>query len=317
MAKKPIQNLFNTSFKPTYTAKNALEKLKQLSPGPIMQRLPFGAKQWIDALQQPTKGSWKRVVSLQMEAFWQNNSTKIILGSSLIASYITWKIYKGIAAVFIDVSSRSNMLRTIVASLATVALTVFWIHKRRMLDPDTVYRLAMLRLNTHAGLLEVLGPPLAGSRVRAFVTTGGRLRFPNGIIPKLASRRLQMIFPLRGSDRRGLVSVEAKKRKGKYDFKLLAVDVPSALGGEQRIFLVGGPSIYDAGGVLTELREPFVRALTLQESHDAEDDSEDRVEEKKDGIDGGRGGMWPHERLFLRLQRHLKRGVKVGKAGGE
>lgn len=279
-----------------------------------MQRLPFGAKQWIDALQQPTKGSWKRVVSLQLEAFWQNNSSKVILGSSVIASYIIWRVYKGIAGVFVDVSNRSIMLKTILASLITVALAGFWIHRRRMLDPDAVYRLAMLRLNTHAGLLEVLGPPLAGSQLRAFVTTGGRLRFPNGITPKLASRRLQMIFPLRGSERRGLVSVEAKKRKGKYDFKLLAVDVPSALGGEQRIFLVGGPSLYNqAGGVLTELREPFVRALTLQEAHDAEDDSEDRIEEQRDGIDGGREFMWPHERWFLRLQRHLRGGVKVGR----
>jgi hypothetical protein len=35
-----------------------------------------------------------------------------------------------------------------------------------------------------------------------------------------------------------LVSVEAKKKKGRYEFKLLAVDVP-AVTNEQRIYLEG------------------------------------------------------------------------------
>lgn len=40
---------------------------------------------------------------------------------------------------------------------------------------------------------------------------------------------------------------------------LLAVDVPCAAGGEQRIYLEGGPALYERGGVLGELREPFIR----------------------------------------------------------
>lgn len=46
---------------------------------------------------------------------------------------------------------------------------------------------------------------------------------------------------------------------GHLHFKLLAVDVPSVAGGEQRIFLEGGPSLYERGGVLQVLRDPFVR----------------------------------------------------------
>ena len=59
---------------------------------------------------------------------------------------------------------------------------------------------------------QVLGAPVAGSDVRASVATGGGLRL-RGLVPAVRSRRLQMIFPLRGADRRGLVSLEAKKRK--------------------------------------------------------------------------------------------------------
>ena len=57
-----------------------------------------------------------------------------------------------------------------------------------------------------------MGAPIAGSALRATVVTGGGLKF-RGLRPKVSSRRLQMIFPLKGSERRGLVSLEAKKRR--------------------------------------------------------------------------------------------------------
>ena len=57
-----------------------------------------------------------------------------------------------------------------------------------------------------------MGAPLAGSEVRAYVMTGGGVRF-KGWWPRYRARRVQMIFPLKGTDKRGLVSLEAKKRK--------------------------------------------------------------------------------------------------------
>lgn len=59
---------------------------------------------------------------------------------------------------------------------------------------------------------QVMGAPVAGSDVRAYVMTGGGLRLKN-LRPSIRSRRVQMIFPLTGTERRGLVSLEAKKRK--------------------------------------------------------------------------------------------------------
>ncbi len=41
-------------------------------------------------------------------------------------------------------------------------------------------------------------------------------------------------------------------------FKLLAVDVPSAAGPEQRIYLEGDERIYNRGSVMRELRDPFL-----------------------------------------------------------
>ena len=60
--------------------------------------------------------------------------------------------------------------------------------------------------------LQVMGAPLAGSPVRATVTGGGGLRL-KGLQPRWRSRRLYMLFPLRGTERRGIVSLEAKKRQ--------------------------------------------------------------------------------------------------------
>jgi D-alanine-D-alanine ligase-like ATP-grasp enzyme len=50
----------------------------------------------------------------------------------------------------------------------------------------------MYRLNTHPGLLEVMGAPLVGSPVQASVLTGGNLAF-KGLRPRLHSKRIQMI----------------------------------------------------------------------------------------------------------------------------
>lgn len=47
--------------------------------------------------------------------------------------------------------------------------------------------------------------------------------------------------------------------QGKYSFKLLAVDVPTAAGAEQRLFVDGDEKLYMRGGVMSELRDPFLR----------------------------------------------------------
>ena len=51
--------------------------------------------------------------------------------------------------------------------------------------------------------------------------------------------------------------------QGKYSFKLLAVDVPSAVDRQQRIFLEGDEKGYSRGGIMGELRDPFIRVSPL------------------------------------------------------
>lgn len=75
----------------------------------------------------------------------------------------------------------------------------------------------MRMLNTSAAALEVLGPPLTGTDLRAYVMSSGGLKLKN-FKPRFGSRRCFLIFPIQGSDKKGLVSAEVKKKKGKVMF---------------------------------------------------------------------------------------------------
>ncbi|GAB4818947.1 hypothetical protein N2152v2_005993 [Parachlorella kessleri] len=277
-------------------------------------------KQWVDAADTP--GALNRVLSLQLEAFWQQHGKTLMVVGALAAAYALWRGLYSLASHIVDMSNTSAVFGFVGLASTTLMACYLWMRRRFSLDPNAVYRLAMLRLNTDPGLLEVMGAPIVGSPLRATVVTGGGLRF-HGLRPKVQSRRLQMIFPLKGSERRGLVSLEAKKRRGRYNFKLLAVDVPSAVGGEQRIFLQGDEAVYSRGGVLAELRDPFTRAMSLQDAYhleDAAEEQEDEEEAKREKelrlqlrqerapkpLDQG-GGMFLYERAFFAVRRALQR----------
>ncbi|KAL0643078.1 hypothetical protein Bca4012_041368 [Brassica carinata] len=82
-----------------------------------------------------------------------------------------------------------------------------------------------------------------------------------------------------GSERKGLVSVEVKKKKGQYDMKLLAVDIPMASGPDQQLYLIGDEEGYKVGGgLISELRDPVVKAMAATK----EFDNLDRIEEEED-----------------------------------
>ncbi|KAL4452340.1 hypothetical protein ABPG75_008002 [Micractinium tetrahymenae] len=248
------------------------------APDALYRALPTSAQQLVNAAQTP--GAVNRVISLQLTAFWHNHHNAIIAAAAAGTCYATWRLLLAASGVFVDVEGTAAAPTLLALSASAVAFGYLYLRRRYTIDPAAVYRLAMYRLNTHPGLLEVMGAPLVGSPVQASVLTGGSIRF-RGVRPKVQSKRLQMIFPLKGAERRGLVSLEAKKRHGQLRFKLLAVDVPCAAGGEQRIFLEGGPSLYERGGVLSVLRDPFIRALSMEEAFLAEDEAEDAAEERE------------------------------------
>ncbi|GMP23740.1 hypothetical protein CsSME_00001230 [Camellia sinensis var. sinensis] len=68
-----------------------------------------------------------------------------------------------------------------------------------------------------------------------------------------------------------------------YDMKLLAVDIPMATGPDQRIYIIGDEAEYRVGGgLISELRDPVVKAMAAVkefEDHDKREDEEDAKRE--------------------------------------
>lgn len=104
-------------------------------------------------------------------------------------------------------------------SVVSVMFKGLYLRSRFMINPDKVYRMAMRRLNTSAGILEVMGAPLTGTDLRAYVMSGGGITVKN-FKAGLRGKRCFLIFPIRGSERKGLVSVEVKNKKGQVCFVL-------------------------------------------------------------------------------------------------
>lgn len=234
-----------------------------------------------------TANKYRDAVGLQVEAFWRRNYLFIFAAGGVVLVGLLWRVMYGVTSTFISVSEAMAKFGFLALSAALVILTGLYLQHRFTISPDAVYRLAMRRLQTDAGVLEVLGAPLSGSDVRAYVMSGGNLRF-RSFRPRFASRRCFLIFPVRGSERRGLVSAEVKKKEGKHNFKLLAVDVPTVAGvdagpgRDQRLYVVGDAGAYESsGGVISELRNPIVRAMAKQHDYEVEDDREAEQEARE------------------------------------
>lgn len=68
-----------------------------------------------------------------------------------------------------------------------------------------------------------------------------------------------------------------------YDMKLLAVDIPMASGPDQRLFLVGDEQEYKVGGgLISELRDPIVKAMAAEKEFDYLDEREDEEDEQRE-----------------------------------
>ncbi|KAF8394796.1 hypothetical protein HHK36_018732 [Tetracentron sinense] len=238
---------------------------------------------------------YREAVGLQIEAFWKRNYLVVVGALGVGLCVVLWRVMFGIANTFIGLSEGMAKYGFLALSTAIVAFSMVLPSVRRKLDfrvtmhglyfrsrytinPDRIYRMAMRNLNTSAGILEVMGAPLSGTDLRAYVMSGGGLSLKN-FKPRLRGKRCFLIFPIRGSERKGLVSVEVKKKKGQYDMKLLAVDIPMMTGPDQRLFLIGDEGEYKVGGgLISELRDPIVKAMAAEK----EFEDLDQMEEEED-----------------------------------
>jgi len=68
-----------------------------------------------------------------------------------------------------------------------------------------------------------------------------------------------------------------------YDMKVLAVDIPMESGPDQRLFLVGDEQEYKVGGgLISELRDPILKAMAAEKEFDYLDEREDAEDERRE-----------------------------------
>ncbi|KAM1029127.1 uncharacterized protein LOC126629188 [Malus sylvestris] len=246
---------------------------------------------------------YQEAIGLQIEAFWKRNNLVLLGIGGVLVCALLWRMMFGIASTFIGLSEGIAKYGFLALSTAIVAFAGLYIRSRFTINPDKVYRIAMRKLNTSAGILEVMGAPLSGSELRAYIMSGGGVTLKK-FKPTFRSKRCFLIFPVRGSERKGLVNVEVKKKKGQYDMKLLAVDIPMASGPDQRLFLIGDEEEYKVGGgLIAELRDPVVKAMAATE----EFDNLDQIEEEEDA----------EQALEEAEKRHREEIEKLEKSGSQ
>ncbi|GFY83541.1 hypothetical protein Acr_03g0003150 [Actinidia rufa] len=225
---------------------------------------------------------YRQAVGLQIEAFWKRNSLVLVGAAGVMVCILLWRVLFGIANIFVGLSEGMAKYGFLALSSAIVAFAGLYLRSRFTINPDKVYRMAMTRLNTNAGILEVMGAPLSGTDLRAYVMSGGGITLKNFNIG-FKGKRCFLLFPIQGSERKGLVSVEVKKKKGQYDMKLLAVDIPMATGPDQRIFLIGNEEEYRiGGGLINELRDPVVKAMAATKEFEDRDEREDEEDAERE-----------------------------------
>ncbi|KAJ6819020.1 uncharacterized protein M6B38_404985 [Iris pallida] len=236
-------------------------------------------------LAKSAASRYRDAAGLQLEAFWNRNYLVFVGAGAVVVCIALWRLLFGVANTFVGLSEGMAKYGFLALSTAIVAFVGMYIRSRLTINPDKIYRLAMRKLNTSAGILEVMGAPLTGTEVRAYVMSGGGPKLKDFKF-RVGGKRCFLIFPIRGSERRGLVSVEVKKKKGQYDMKLLAVDIPMAAGPDQRIFLIGDEQEYKVGGgLISELRDPIVKAMAAEkefEDLDEQEEEEDEIREREE-----------------------------------
>lgn len=85
--------------------------------------------------------------------------------AAVAAVYLLYRASFGIATVFVDISHSMASYGFAAGALALVVLAAMLLRARVVVNPQRVHQLAMLKLNSNAGVLEVMGAPLTGAGV--------------------------------------------------------------------------------------------------------------------------------------------------------
>ncbi|GJP73167.1 hypothetical protein CLOP_g3903 [Closterium sp. NIES-67] len=199
---------------------------------------------WQELLQHPRTAlhriawQYRDAAALQVEAFWRNHSLLLLSAGGISLSLLLWGCSFRLASLFLTMPPNSLGLSYLLASSTAVTALGVGVRAYATISPAMVYRMAMCALNTHAGALEVLGAPLLGAPVRAYVQGGGGIVL-SGIAVRPAPRQCWLVFRVRGAEGRAVVNVEVQRHNGQYGLRLVALDVAAGSAGSQQLLVVG------------------------------------------------------------------------------
>jgi hypothetical protein len=89
--------------------------------------------------------------------------------------------------------------------------------------------------------------------------------------------------------------------------KLLAVDIPMESGPDQQLFLVGDEQEYKVGGgLISELRDPILKAMAAEKEFDYLDEREDAEDERREREEAERRQREEEEEALRREEERLR-----------
>ena len=241
-----VKELKDTARAQMDAAAAAPERLKSAARESVRQRLiavlgPRAAESVMSGSVSLNPATHARNAVMRARAFAIRHRVPI----AAVATYVTYRgaigvaqRVRGDAAPRLDGYSR---ITTFALSAGVVTGAAVYLRARSTVNPEHVHAAVMRRLERHAGLREVLGAPVVPSEHRAIVTTGGvwtsgNRSMINSMVPTMGPPRFRdakvhMAFTVEGTRKRGLVTVEAKKRGvlavDPYDLSLIHISAPT------------------------------------------------------------------------------------------
>jgi len=181
----------------------------------------------------------------------QNRTTVAVVAGMTLVMYGFYRASIRVMRFFLHVPPQqiftAGFIGGILAGLG-IAAAVFIVRRRLTFHVDDIYGAALSELRKFPKVDEALGGAwhqggFRGYTVESFQEAAiGSERRARSSFFEAPSRRVQMIFMVRGLERDGMVSLEAYKRGGEYIFDMLSLDVgPNADGTmpPEHIFLEG------------------------------------------------------------------------------
>ena len=188
---------------------------------------------------------------LRQAAGWANQNRTVVgvLAGAVAVMYGFYRASMWIMHFFFNVSDREIFnIGFVVGLLAAVVVAAgaVYVQRRFTVDADQVYRAALAQLRKHEKAHSVLGEFWRSSGFRGYKVESlkdavqGSERRQRSSYLEAPSRRIQMLFMVKGVERSGWVSCQAHKRGGEYIFELLSLDVgPSGGKPPEHILLEG------------------------------------------------------------------------------